>query len=71
VLVGAIVTAAITGGSWWQVIPLGLVERGITGFDVAAVMARGVWVIRGSHSAHFDESFRPTPGAQSPLLPGS
>jgi len=51
VLVGAIVTAAVTGGSWWQLIPLGLVERGITGFDVAAVVALGVWVIRGDQPA--------------------
>jgi hypothetical protein len=51
VLVGGIVTAAVTGGSWWQLIPLGLVERGITGFDVAAVVALGVWVIRGDRSA--------------------
>lgn len=42
VLVGAIVTAAVTGGSWWQLIPLALVERGITGFDVAAVVGSAV-----------------------------
>lgn len=46
VLLGAIVVAAVTGGSWWQLIPLGLVERGLAGFDVAAVVAVGFWLIR-------------------------
>jgi len=45
VLLGAIVVAAVTGGSWWQLIPLGLVERGLAAFDVAAVVAVGVWLI--------------------------
>lgn len=48
VLLGAVVVGAITGGSWWRIIPLGLVERGLAGFEVAAVLAMGVWMIRGS-----------------------
>lgn len=47
VLLGAVVVGGITGGSWWRIIPLGLVERGLAGFEVAAVLAMGVWMIRG------------------------
>lgn len=71
VLLGAILVAAITGGSWWQLIPLGLIERGLIGFDVASVVAVGVWLIRGSQSAHPAEPVRPTPAARRPALPGS
>lgn len=46
-LVGAIIYGSITDASWWQVIPLGLVERGIVGFEVASVFALGVWAILG------------------------
>lgn len=46
VLFGAIAVALVTDLSWWRIIPLGLVERGIAGFEVAAVMALGVWLIR-------------------------
>ncbi|WP_211229295.1 DUF998 domain-containing protein [Nakamurella lactea] len=45
VLLGAIVVAAVSGGAWWQLIPLGVVERGIAGFEVAAVIALGCWLI--------------------------
>lgn len=48
VLLGAVVIGGITGGSWWRIIPLGLVERGLAGFEVAAVLAMGVWMIRGA-----------------------
>lgn len=51
VLLGAIVVAAITGGSWWQLIPLGPLERGLAGFDVAAMVAVGVWLIRPAADA--------------------
>lgn len=47
VLIGAIVVGAVNGGSWWRIIPLGLVERGLAGFEVAAVLAMGVWLVRG------------------------
>lgn len=46
-LVGAILYGAVADASWWRVIPLGLVERGIVGFEVASVVALGVWAIRG------------------------
>ena len=48
VLFGAIAVGMVTGASWWRIIPLGLVERGIAGFEVAAVMALGLWLIRGA-----------------------
>lgn len=48
VLFGAIAVGAVTGQSWWRIIPLGLVERGIAGFEVAAVIALAVWLIRGA-----------------------
>lgn len=46
-LVGAIGYGAVADASWWRVIPLGLVERGIVGFEVASVVALGIWAIRG------------------------
>ncbi|BBY65093.1 DUF998 domain-containing protein [Mycolicibacterium helvum] len=47
VLFGAIVVGMVTGQRWWMLIPLGLVERGIAGFEVAALLALGVSVVRG------------------------
>jgi hypothetical protein len=46
VLFGAIVVGIVTGQRWWTLIPLGLVERGIAGFEVAALIALGVWLAR-------------------------
>jgi hypothetical protein len=51
VLFGAIAVAAVTEQAWWRIIPLGLVERGIAGFEVAAVLALAVWLIRGAPQA--------------------
>ncbi|MEN4472785.1 DUF998 domain-containing protein [Mycolicibacterium cosmeticum] len=51
VLFGAIAVAAVTERSWWRIIPLGLVERGIAGFEVAAVLALAVWLIRSAPQA--------------------
>lgn len=48
VLFGAIAVGVVSGQAWWRIIPLGLVERGIAGFEVAAVIALGVWLIRGA-----------------------
>ncbi|EHB58272.1 hypothetical protein MycrhDRAFT_0708 [Mycolicibacterium rhodesiae JS60] len=47
VLFGAIAVGMVTGQRWWMLIPLGLVERGIAGFEVAALIALGVWLARG------------------------
>ncbi|MEU8245338.1 DUF998 domain-containing protein [Nonomuraea sp. NPDC048916] len=45
--IGAMVlVGARTGLSWWQVMPLGLVERGLAATEVAAVVALGVWGAR-------------------------
>ncbi|WP_445168911.1 DUF998 domain-containing protein [Mycolicibacterium sp. Dal123E01] len=47
VLFGAIAVGLVTDQAWWRLIPLGLVERGTAGFEVAALMALGVWLARG------------------------
>ncbi|WP_336208034.1 DUF998 domain-containing protein [Nonomuraea sp. LPB2021202275-12-8] len=40
----ALVTVGARSGlSWWQVMPLGLVERGLAAIEVAALTALGVW----------------------------
>lgn len=46
VLFGAIAVSMVTDLSWWRIIPLGLVERGIVAFEVAAVIALAIWLIR-------------------------
>lgn len=46
VLFGAIVVGIMTDQRWWMLIPLGLVERGIAGFEVAAMLALGLWLAR-------------------------
>jgi Protein of unknown function (DUF998) len=44
VLFAAIAVGVLTDRAWWKLIPLGLVERGIAGFEVAALIALGVWL---------------------------
>jgi hypothetical protein len=51
VLFGAIGVGAVTERSWWRIIPLALVERGIARFEVAAVLALAVWLIRSAPQA--------------------
>ena len=51
VLFGAIAVGVFIDQSWWRLIPLGLVERGIAGFEVAALVALGLWLTRGSGAA--------------------
>ena len=46
VILGAVALRPVTGLPWWQTIPLGLVERGVAGFEVAAVVALAVWAAR-------------------------
>ena len=48
VLFGAIVVSMVTDLRWHRIIPLGIVERGIVAFEVAAVIALGIWLIRGN-----------------------
>lgn len=50
VLFGAIAVGIVTGQRWWTLIPLGLVERGIAGFEVAALIALGLWLVRGERA---------------------
>lgn len=47
VLFGAIAVAMVTDLHWYRIIPLGIVERGIVAFEVGAVIALGIWLIRG------------------------
>lgn len=51
VLFGAIVISMVTDLRWYRIIPLGIVERGIVAFEVAAVIALGIWLIRGNFRA--------------------
>ena len=48
VLFGAIAISMVTDLRWYRIIPLGIVERGIVAFEVGAVIALGVWLIRGT-----------------------
>jgi len=43
----AITVGMVTDLRWHRIIPLGIVERGIVAFEVGAVIALGVWLIRG------------------------
>ncbi|GIH99755.1 DUF998 domain-containing protein [Planobispora takensis] len=45
-IAGAIVFAERSGLAWWQVMPLGLVERGLAVTEVAVVAALGIWAAR-------------------------
>jgi len=47
VLFGAIAVSMVTDLRWHRIIPLGIVERGIVAFEVGALIAFGVWLIRG------------------------
>ena len=47
-LVGALLIGPIVGTPWYQVIPLGLVERGLVTTEVLAVIALGVWALSAS-----------------------
>ena len=51
VLFGAIVIGMLTDLRWYRIIPLGIVERGIVAFEVGAVLALGIWLIRGEFAA--------------------
>lgn len=51
VLFGAIAVSMVTDLRWHRIIPLGIVERGIVAFEVAAVIALGIWLIRGKFTA--------------------
>lgn len=45
-LVGAFLLGPVTGTPWYRVFPLGLMERGITAFAVAAIAALGWLALR-------------------------
>lgn len=45
-IAAAVAVAAGEGVPWWRAVPLGLVERGLAGTEVAAVVAMGLWALR-------------------------
>ncbi len=47
-LVGALLIGPATGTPWYQVIPLGLVERLLVMTEVLAIMALGIWAVSAS-----------------------
>lgn len=52
----AAVTVHVTGGvPWWQVVPLGLVERVLAITEILAVLAVAHWAITGSRSRRVAE----------------
>ncbi|MEU8004962.1 DUF998 domain-containing protein [Catellatospora sp. NPDC049111] len=48
VIIGAYLLTPYTGLPWWDVIPLGFVERGLATFEVLTVLALGRWAWRAS-----------------------
>ncbi|WP_344976287.1 DUF998 domain-containing protein [Streptosporangium fragile] len=53
-IAGGIVLAENSGLAWWQVMPLGLVERGLAATEVAALVALGLWAARRTNAAGLD-----------------
>ena len=45
-ILAGIPVGPLVGRPWWQVLPLGLMERGLAVTLVAAVVALGVWAVR-------------------------
>ncbi|GAT66029.1 hypothetical protein PS9374_01673 [Planomonospora sphaerica] len=64
-IAGGVAVAEYGGLRWWQVMPLGLVERGMAVTEVAALVALGLWAARGGAAA------RPGPGSAAQLTPRS
>jgi hypothetical protein len=52
VILGAIAKAAIFGGRWWQVIPLGLVERGMALTEILAITTLAVPLLKKHEPRH-------------------
>jgi len=44
-IISALALSSAIRTPWWQVIPLGLVERGLVTCEVLAIIALGVWVL--------------------------
>ncbi len=60
-LVYAVVSAPLTGRRWWQVIPLGLVERGLALTEVSAVAALAVLLVASARRRPQLRIAAPTP----------
>ncbi|MEV0461000.1 DUF998 domain-containing protein [Catellatospora methionotrophica] len=61
VIIGAYLLTPYTGLPWWDVIPLGFVERGLATFEVLTVLALGRWAWRASAVPAPDDA--PTPAS--------
>ena len=62
VIVGAYLLTPYTGLPWWDVIPLGFVERGLATFEVLTVLALGRWAWRASSTPDGGDSAATAPG---------
>ncbi|WP_191838078.1 DUF998 domain-containing protein [Catellatospora chokoriensis] len=62
VIIGAYLLTPYTGLPWWDVIPLGFVERGMATFEVLTVLALGRWAWRASSTPADGESAATAPG---------
>jgi hypothetical protein len=58
-----IVRAAGNGLAWWRVMPLGAVERGLALFEVATLIALGVWAASGVRHGAAAADLTPDPAA--------
>ncbi len=61
VIIGAYLLTPYTGPPWWDVIPLGFVERGLATFEVLTVLALGRWAWRAAAVPAPDDA--PTPAS--------
>ena len=52
-LIGAWLLSPVTGVPWYRAFPLGVVERGLVFFEVAAVVALAVWAIGSARRRRF------------------
>jgi hypothetical protein len=59
-ILGGFLLRPLTGRSWWQTIPLGLVERGLALTEVLVVVVLALWALAAAR-----------PRAVSPLPPRS
>ncbi|MFD6287083.1 DUF998 domain-containing protein [Streptomyces sp. NPDC060205] len=49
-IVYAVGQMMLTGTPWWEVLPIGIVERLLVGAEAVAVLAIGMWAVRAAHA---------------------
>ncbi|MFJ2261580.1 DUF998 domain-containing protein [Streptomyces sp. NPDC087844] len=57
----------LTGTPWWEILPLGIVERLLVGAEAVTVLAIGVWAVRASGSP----TARPVPATPVRIHPAA